>query len=493
MSQNIQSLKKLLTDIVNIDQRITVTGVCNDSRRLKSGDLFLAINGEYFDARQFIPAAIEKGAAAILYEVSDGYVLKESLEIPAFPIVNLNQWQGEIAARFYERPAEKMRCVGVTGTNGKTSCTHWIAQALSANHVLCGVMGTLGVGFPNQLTPTGYTTPDPVLLQAALAQLREHGANAVALEVSSHALVQERLNGMQFDVAVFTQLSRDHLDYHGDMKNYADAKKRLFAWPDLKAAVMNIDDPIGAEWATHFAMEYPVITYSLKNKDALIYASDIQPQSNGFSVAVKTPWGKGTFDLPFLGQFNVSNALAVLGVLGHFDLPLQHALESLSSLKPVPGRMEIHGGEDGPTVVVDYSHTPDALKNALEALREHCSGQLWCVFGCGGDRDPGKRPQMAEAAEVYSDHVIITNDNPRTESPESIVNDIMAGFSSIKPVVETDRAKAIAVAIREAQAGDVILIAGKGHEDYQIVGEKMLPFSDSEQVKQQLARRAEKT
>ena len=489
--QNIQSLKKLLSGIVEVDQQITVTGICNDSRRIKPGDLYIASVGKTFDSRQFIPSAIEQGAAAIVYEHQDGYQLKLSTSFPAFPIAHLNRWQGIIASRFHQEPSRAMHCVGVTGTNGKTSCTQWIAQALLENHIACGVIGTLGSGFPPGLEPHTFTTPDPVLLQALLAKLYERGANAVALEVSSHALAQYRLNGVHFDVAVFTQLSRDHLDYHGDMENYAAAKRRLFEWDELRAAVINIDDPIGEQWAGYFSDRYPVITYSLSHCDALIHVSNIQTKSDGFLVSVRSPWGRGDFHLPFLGRFAIYNALAVLGVLVHFDLPFQCALASLSHLQAVPGRMEMLGGKEQPLVVVDYSHTPDALKNALSALREHCTGRLWCVFGCGGDRDRGKRAEMAQAAESYSDHIIVTNDNPRTESPECIVDDIITGFSKVKPIIEMNRASAIAYAIQKAAIDDVILIAGKGHENYQIVGTETLSFSDSEQVKQQLARRLE--
>lgn len=492
MSQHIQSLKKLLDGIADVDQQIVITGISNDSRAVKSGDLFIATLGEQRDARTFIPSAIEQGAAAIIYENNDGYQLTLSTSLPIFSIPDLNQTQGIIASRFYEDPSHFMRCIGVTGTNGKTTCTQWIAQALSGYGVLCGVVGTLGSGFPMKLEKTGYTTPDPILLQASLAQLREQGANAVAMEVSSHALAQHRLNGMHFDVAVFTQLSRDHLDYHGDMESYSAAKQRLLEWEGLKAAVINIDDPVGAAWAAHFSKCYPVITYSLQDHSALIYPKNITSESNGFLIEVKTPWGIGHFRFPFLGKFNISNALAVLGVLGHFDLPFQQALQCLEMLRPIPGRMETFGGNETPLVVVDYSHTPDALENALKALRAQCKGELWCIFGCGGNRDRGKRPEMAKAAELYSDYVIITNDNPRTESPERIVDDIMAGFLEKEPKVEVDRASAIAYAIQTAAINDVILIAGKGHEDYQIIGEKTLPFSDAEHVKRHLIHRANK-
>lgn len=493
MSQNIQSLKKLLSGIIDIDDFITVTGVSNDSRLVKPGDLFIATVGETVDARTFIPSAIEQGAAAIVYESNDGYQLKLSMSIPAFPVTHLDQWQGEIASRFYDKPSKKLWCVGVTGTNGKTSCTQWIAQALVQNKILCGVVGTLGFGFPGQLKASGYTTPDAIGLQAELAEMNSRSAKAVAIEASSHALVQHRLAGVEFDVAVFTQLSRDHLDYHRDMERYAAAKQTLFEGEHLKTAVINIDDAVGAKWADAFSKEYPVITYSLRNSKALIHTTRIDPIPEGFLVDVSTPWGKGPVQIPFLGEFNISNILAVIGVLGHFEVPFKQLLSSIEYLKPVPGRMEIFGGDGKPTVIVDYSHTPDALKNALEALRVHCEGKMWCVFGCGGDRDQGKRAEMAHIAESYSDHVIVTNDNPRTESPERIVDDIMAGFSQHKAMIEMDREKAIATAIKQAGSRDAILVAGKGHEAVQIIGERALPFSDVEHVKTILERSGETT
>jgi len=391
MEQNIQSLKKLLHGIIGIDEQITVTGICNDSRLVKFGDLFIATVGGTVDARTFISAAIKQGAAAIVYENNDDYQLQLSTPIPVFPISNLNQLQGIIASRFYGEPSQNLWCIGVTGTNGKTSCTQWIAQALTQYKILCGVIGTLGYGFPGQLNKTGYTTPDAILLQAQLAQMKSRGAKAVAIEASSHALAQHRLNGVEFDVAVFTQLTRDHLDYHGDIKNYVAAKRKLFNGDHLKTAIINIDDVVGQEWAKDFSEIYPVITYSLHNTQALIHTTRIEPTQEGFFINVITPWGEGAFEIPFLGEFNISNILAVLGVLGHFEIPFKQLLYGIENLQPIPGRMETFGGESQPLVVVDYSHTPDALKNALQSLRIHCRGEMWCVFGCGGDRDQGKR------------------------------------------------------------------------------------------------------
>lgn len=485
--QTIVSLKKLLDGIFPLDQSITVTGITNDSRRVKPGDLFLATVGQHIDSRQFIPKAIEQGASAILYEAGELEIDLSETDIPVFAVPELHKMQGVLAARFYDQPSQSMACIGVTGTNGKTTVTQWIAQALGHAGFRCGLIGTLGVGFPEKLEPVGYTTPDPVLLQQSLASLLEEGADAVAMEVSSHALAQDRLNGVRFNVAVFTQLSRDHLDYHKTMKAYEAAKRKLFEWEGLHAAVINLDDPVGAKWAVKFGRQLPVITYSLEKPDALVFAELLVPTQTGFHLSLKTPWGDGEFEWPFLGRFNISNVLAVLGVLGHFEVPLHRSMKLLEQLTAIPGRMEQFGNEQTPQVIVDYAHTPDALEKALRALSSHCRGKMWCVVGCGGDRDVGKRPQMAAIADQYSDVVIVTNDNPRTESPKKIVDDMMVGFSRHKPIIEFDRASAIAMAISEASVDDMILVAGKGHETYQLIGNKQHPFSDVEEVKKQLA------
>ena len=490
--KNKKSLKQLLTGIVANATDCVVTGITNDSREVKSGDVFLACVGETVDARQFIPEIIDR-AAAVLYENNDSHQPSVTTSLPLIPVSNLDDWQGEIASRFYDEPSKTLRCVGVTGTNGKTTCTQWIAQALSFLKINCGVIGTLGSGMVQgseesgtnaAWIDTGFTTPNPVLLQKELVRLRDVGAKAIAMEVSSHALAQGRVNGLHFDVAVFTQLSRDHLDYHGDMQSYADAKATLFQKESLRHAVINIDDAFGRRLVEELPRRSKVMTYSLEgNAQASIRATRIKSTSLGFTVDVKTPKASGQFKTKVLGNFNISNLLAVLGVLQIFEIPLHDAIKSIESLQSIPGRMQLIGGQEVPAVIVDYSHTPDALEKALTVLREHCAGKLWCVFGCGGDRDRGKRSEMAKPAETYSDHVIVTNDNPRTESPDRIVDDIMSGFSEPnKAKVVLDRADAIAQAIQAARKEDTILIAGKGHETYQIIGDRMLAFNDVEQV-----------
>jgi UDP-N-acetylmuramoyl-L-alanyl-D-glutamate--2,6-diaminopimelate ligase len=484
---SIESLARLLDGLCSVDSAVCVSGLTNDSRSVQPGYLFMAA----VDGRFYIADAISRGAVAVVYDDQDGFECSSTDKVRAYPIAQLSQYQGIIASRFYQAPSRALSCVAVTGTNGKTSCTQWIAQALNQFGISCGVVGTLGAGFPSDLKPTGYTTPDAVLLQAELARLQRLGAKAMAIEVSSHALSQHRVNGMCFDVAVFTQLSQDHLDYHGDMARYSQEKMKLFESPGLKSAVINIDDPYGEKWAKKFSQQYPVMTYSLvADSTALIKPVSIECQSAGFLVEVITPWGQGSFHSRFMGRFNISNLLAVLGVLGHFDIPLKKALAILSSLQAIPGRMEPFGGRGQPSVIVDYCHTPDALKNALIALQSHSVGQLWCVFGCGGDRDRSKRAEMASIAEAYSDNVVLTQDNPRTESSAQIVNDIITGFMKADAVIlESDRAAAIDLAVQKAGVDDTILVAGKGHEDYQIIGEEARPLSDRQQVINSLAKR----
>lgn len=462
---------------------IKVTGIANDSREVRSGDLFVAYPGEQSDGRDYISQAIKNGASAILYEPND---FNNTLpnDIPCIAIENLKERQGEIAAEFYDDPTKSLTTIGVTGTNGKTTVTQFISQALIKPR--CGVIGTLGYGFAPDITPASLTTPDAIQLQKYCHELKTQGAEAIALEVSSHGLVQQRVKGVHFDIAVFTNITREHLDYHGDMNAYKKAKKMLFEQPGLKHAVINIDDEFGVELANTFSKTLNVITYSIK-KPATISVPELHPESHGFNLMLATPNGTGQLQTPLLGYFNVSNLLAVMAVLHLQEVPLQQAIQSLSELTTVPGRMQTLGGDDKPLVVIDYAHTPDALSHALETLQMHSRGRLWCVFGCGGDRDRGKRAQMATVAERSSDCVIITSDNPRSESPEQIFDDIRRGFSKPDDVyMEPDRAQAIAHAIQQATVDDVILIAGKGHEDYQLIGHERFPFSDSQVAIEQL-------
>lgn len=470
-----------LTEKAESISEILVSHITNNSREVAQGTLFLAYPGEKSDGRNYIADAISKGAVAIVYDPQDFSL--ENKVIPCIPIKNLKTKQSIIAARFYDFPSQKIPVIGVTGTNGKTSVTHFIAQSLGQ----CGVIGTVGYGFISHLIKTANTTPDGLQLQAMVSELIGQGAQAIAMEVSSHALSQQRVNDVQFHTAVFTNLTQDHLDYHLTMENYRDAKELLFQQPGLKNAVINIDDEAGDYFAEKYKNKLNVITYSVANKNAAIYVEKCISNAHGFQLTVKTPWGCGNFYLPLIGEFNIANALATLGVLGVLDLPFEKILKQLSQLKTVNGRMQLFHVENKPTVIVDYAHTPDALQKALESVRAHCAGKVICVFGCGGDRDKTKRPKMGAIADQLADQIIITNDNPRSESPEQIAQDILAGVNNKnKLMVELDREKAIALAIQSANQADWILLAGKGHETDQIVGNQVLYHSDAASVLKQL-------
>lgn len=490
------SLNRLVKGFSNeLSSDVLIRGLQTDSRKVQKGDLFIAYPGMHSDERQYIKEAIDKQAVAVFFDPRDYKLSIERLSIessvPLIPISRLQNQVGEIAARFYSHPTKHLKIIGVTGTNGKTSCTHFIAQLLESQGMPCAIVGTLGYGFVGNLTKTNYTTPDPLQLQQAFVQMRKEGARAVAMEVSSHALDQHRVSGVHFDIAVFTQLSRDHLDYHGSMENYARAKELLFQQIGLSYGVVNCDDEFGRCLIAKYHKKLMLIGYSMKRiKDdrvPLIMATAIKTLAQGFSVAVQTPWGNGTLTIPLFGRFNISNLLPVIGVLGLLGVSLEKAFLELSKLKNVLGRMQSVECASGPQVVVDYAHTPDALEKALMSLREHCRGQLICIFGCGGDRDRGKRPQMGGIAERYADQVIVTNDNPRSESPLAIIQDIKAGFKNPQSViVETDRAAAIHYAVQKATVDDIVLIAGKGHETTQVIGRDILPFDDVQEAQKAL-------
>jgi UDP-N-acetylmuramoyl-L-alanyl-D-glutamate--2,6-diaminopimelate ligase len=490
-------LSELLQNIAPLSPQEdrAVESITQDSRCVAAGTLFLALPGLRVDGRDFISAAIASGAVAILYENSDAYqlpALSSPQKIPIIGVPHLDAHIGLVASRFYGSPSQQMTVIGVTGTNGKTSITQFIAQALTAAQRRCAVIGTLGKGFLPNLTTTGYTTPDAIGLQRDLAECLAHGADSVSMEVSSHSLSQHRVAGVEFDIAVFTNLTQDHLDYHGTMEAYGAAKARLFQFSSLKHAIYNVDDPFGRELLAQHPSSAQALAYSIDSQTTascpLIVAEQITPTAQGFTMQIRTPWGTGSLHSPLLGRFNLSNLLAVLSVLGALDIPLSLCLSALESLTPVAGRMQAFGGGQGqPRVIVDYSHTPDALKQALMSLREHHPRKLWCVFGCGGDRDRGKRPQMGAIAAEYSDAVVLTNDNPRSELPEQIAADIQAGIPEQAVLhIELDRAAAIAYALKAAAPEDIVLIAGKGHETEQIIGKRILPFSDIETVKKLL-------
>lgn len=482
------SLSALLQGYQSVEPKADVMlfGLTLDSRLVKSGDLFFACLGSHLDGRQFIADAISRGASAVLVE-GDAATQWQS-NIPIIAVPDLKMKIGEIAARFYDYPAKKMRVIGITGTNGKTSCSHFIAAALLHLQIPCGVIGTLGNGLYGNIQPGSLTTPDAISLQKIFYDFVNLGAKVVVMEVSSHSIDQGRINGITFDVGVFTNLSRDHLDYHGTMEAYGAVKQRLFE--HVKQAVINADDKFGRSIIASLMGALPVYPYATQPDVASAsLAKSIYLDSSGIHADVETPWGQGKLVAPLAGQFNVSNLLAVLTSLCLIDIPFDAALQSLSALQPVSGRMQMFGGKNQPLIVVDYAHKPDALEKVLQALRENCQGKLYCLFGCGGERDRGKRPMMASIAERHADLVVVTNDNPRHEDPKQIMAEILQGFTNpSKVLVEYDRAKAIHDVIQYAKVGDTVLIAGKGAETYQVVGDEKIPFSDIDEVIKMLAR-----
>jgi len=464
-----------------------------DSRLVKAGSVFVAYKGEATDGREFIPQAIKNGAASVIWEQAN-FAWHDDWQVPNQAIVNLKQQIGQIASEFYGQPSQHLWMIGVTGTNGKTTCTHWLAQAFSFLNKKTALIGTLGNGIlGTALSETRNTTPDSILLHQMLADYLEQKASVVAMEVSSHGLDQGRVNGVAFDIAVFTNLSRDHLDYHGDMQAYATAKKKLFAWHGLKAAVVNRDDATGVEIANELkAQGKPVLTYGLEKtiaNDTDISVKSLELTEQEMHLEVQTPFGDAVIKAGVVGRFNAYNLLAVFATLLASDVSLADAVKAVSTVKPVPGRMQQYGGAQKPLVVVDYAHTPDALEQVLKSLRAQTKGQLICVFGCGGDRDSGKRPLMGEVASRLADKVIVTSDNPRGELPNAIIKDVMSGTKQNAISIE-NRAEAIGHAVKNAQVGDVVLLAGKGHESYQEIAGVKYPFSDIEMAQQFLKEHA---
>lgn len=459
---------------------IRVEGLVSDSRKAVPGTVFVAYPGEARDGRDFIPQAVAQRVDGVLWD-ADHYQWDPALGVPNAGVAGLKARIGEIAAHVYGEPSRALHMVAVTGTNGKTSVAHWIAQAFSCLGRKAAVVGTVGNGFPSvggkpgALTPALNTTPDAIELQERLAHYREQGATACAMEVSSHGLAQGRVNGTHFDVAVLTNLSRDHLDYHGDMDSYAAAKARLFNWPGLQWAVLNLDDEFGRRLESE-TRPARVAGYGFRR--GVVIGDGLRLSQTGLRLDVRTDWGDAELAAPLLGRFNAANLLAALTALLVSGVRLEDAARALADVTPPPGRMETLGGNAHPLVVVDYAHTPDALDKVLATLREIVSGgKLICVFGCGGSRDRGKRPLMGEAAARGADEVWVTSDNPRNEEPRAIIDEIVAGMPG-KPRIEPDRARAIFEAIGDAHQGDVVLIAGKGHEDYQEIAGERLPFSD---------------
>jgi UDP-N-acetylmuramoyl-L-alanyl-D-glutamate--2,6-diaminopimelate ligase len=466
-------------DLTALDRLgVPVTRLATDSRQLGPGDTFVAMPGARADARALIPQALAAGAVAVLWE-ADGFRWDPAWAVPNLPVSRLRERLGKIAAHVYGDPSRRMWVAGVTGTNGKTSCSHWIAQSLTALGRRTAVIGTLGNGFPDSLGPATHTTPDAAALQAQMAQLLAQGATGVAIEVSSHGLDQGRLNGVAFMAALFTNLSRDHLDYHGSMQRYGEAKAKLFHWPGLKHAVINVDDDFGRGLAASLdRAQVEVLGYGLGHGEISGHRLDLSQR--GLTLEIETPWGASVIRSRLLGGFNAANLLGVLGTLLAAGIGLDQAVCALEQVEPVAGRLQMVRRPGKPLVVVDYAHTPDALEKVLETLRGVLgpSGRLICVFGCGGERDAGKRPLMGEAATRLADFAYVTSDNPRGEDPRAIIDQVVAGAHA-NYHVEPDRAAAIYLAITGAQPDDVVLVAGKGHEPYQEIAGQRLPFSDA--------------
>lgn len=477
-----------------------MTGLTLDSRCVQPGDIFVALKGHRTDGRNYIHEAIQNGAIAILVEAGSLNSTQKNYSndetVPAIEYPRLTDALGFIASRFFLEPSKTMPVIGITGTSGKTSCAHFIAQLLNAWHKPCGFIGTLGVGWLSDLQGMNTTTPDAISIHRYLADLRAKGAFAVVMEVSSHALVQKRVNGVRFSTAIFTHFSQDHLDYHGNMAVYWHAKTLLFTEQTIEHAVINVDDVKAIELIKLLVQAQKIskdkiIGYSINpalDKRSLagirlIEASAVQVDQFGVAAYVHTPWGEGQLYCSLLGPFNLSNILAALGAVCIQGMPFSLALELISLLKTVPGRMMCLGGGKKPRVIVDYAHKPDALKQVLTTLRSFCCAKLWCVFGCGGERDREKRPLMASIAEALSDYVIMTGDNPRMEEEAQIFEDMLRGIKKPKEIIiEPNRVKAIQQAITHAGPLDIVLIAGKGHETVQITGKMKIPLDDYQEA-----------
>ena len=480
-----RNLRDLLAPWVQDIPARTLREMTLDSRNAAAGDLFVAVVGHQADGRRYIPQAIAQGVAAVIAEAegeaADGSV-REMHGVPVVYLSHLNQRLSALAGRFYCQPGEKIRLVGVTGTNGKTTTAQLLAQWSQALGDVSAVMGTVGNGLLGRVSPAENTTGSAVDVQNVLHRLVEQGATFAAMEVSSHGLAQHRVAALPFAAAVFTNLSRDHLDYHGDMARYEAAKWTLFSDHNVAQAIVNADDEVGRRWLERLP---DAVAVTLQDnlmpgcRGRWLKATAVSYHDDGASIRFASSWGEGEIESRLMGAFNVSNLLLALATLLALGYPLAGLVATAARLQPVCGRMEVFKAPGKPTVVVDYAHTPDALEKALAAARPHCKGQLWCVFGCGGDRDKGKRPLMGAIAEQLADRVVVTDDNPRSEEPRAIVADILSGLLDAgRAQAIHGRAEAVTSAVMQAKPGDVVLVAGKGHEDYQLVGNRRLDYSD---------------
>ena len=464
-----------------------VSDLTIDSREVLPGSLFFALPGQNAHGVKFAAEAARRGASVVLWDpMGDVQLPALPPEVYAAAVPNLQTLVGRIADRFFNWPSSHLRITAITGTNGKTTCAYLLAQSLERLGKAAAYMGTIGWGRPATLAEPTHTTPDAVTVHRILSKLRASGVREVAMEVSSHALDQGRVDGVRFQVAAFTNLTRDHLDYHGTMHRYGEAKAKLFQHAELAHIVLNVGDEFGRALAQRYTGSAAVIAVSVGGSgsgwlaERAMYASEVRLNARGISIGVDGSFGKLNLETRLMGRFNAENSLVVMACLVSLGVSLKEAADALAACGPVPGRMEVVHAQacNQPIVVVDYAHTPDALSKALSAAREHCQGALWCVFGCGGDRDAGKRPIMGAIADELADQIIVTDDNPRSEDPQAITDGILSGMKSSRARVIHERGAAIGAALKEARAADLVLIAGKGHEDYQIYGQTRRSFSD---------------
>ncbi len=473
--------------------QLPVKGITSNSQEVKAGDIFIALAGLTRHAIDFVPDAAAAGAVAVVYDAQDPYcqqripLLKKQLDINWIAVPDLQKVTGQIASRFYGHPSRQCKLIGITGTDGKTSVTHLLVQALTRLQTSVGSIGTLGYGLANRLSMTSYTTPDAITLQSLIFSMTQQGCETLVMEVSSHALEQYRVSGCSFDVAVLTNLGSDHLDYHGTPEHYATAKAALFEFPGLSSRVLNASDEFGRELAARHKSEH-VLTYNADRDTAT--RADVQllqshMSEQGLNITLSSPLGEIEIQSGLIGSFNIDNLLACVSVMIELGYEADRIEQAMQGLQPIPGRMQYLPSQSGqPAVLVDFAHTEQALEACLQAVKEYYKGELYCVFGCGGDRDQSKRSRMGRIAEQMADHVFITDDNPRYEAPQKIVEDILSGLQNPQQVrVIHDRKTAIKTALSQAKADDLVVIAGKGHEQIQIVGDQRLPFSDMQVVR----------
>lgn len=482
-NRNYQLSLSVILELLGI-QAENLDGIINnlviDSRNIQEGDLFIAYPGNALDGRDFIGQAQAAGAIAVLYEDSD-FEMPKDIRIPAFGITGLQMQVGYLAHHFYQKPSTQLQVFGVTGTNGKTTCAYLLSQAFDALDLKSAFIGTIGSGQLGALDNSQHTTPDSVSVHRMLAEYRDQGVTQVCMEVSSHALDQGRVNGVEFFCTLFTNLSHEHLDYHGDMAAYASAKKRLFSQHHSELMITNADDELGIQLLDIASAEF-MVSYGInENSQGNVRADEVMLKHNGIDLYVEANGVDFALQTPLIGKVNVPNIMLLVATLLALSINVEDIQRIVANLQSAPGRMELHTQDNKPRVVIDYAHTPDALKKALLSVREHCRGSLWCVFGCGGDRDHSKRSLMGAAADNNSDYLVVTNDNPRSESAQTIVDEILIGVDGAAEV-ELDRGLAIRNAIAKANSDDWVLIAGKGHETSQEINGVKHPFSDREHV-----------